>query len=201
MVRRSLVIVVVAVCLFTVSSPASAILIPVGNTTVDTATGLAWLDLTDTDGLSPAAALAANPGFRLALDTEVMTLFRNGGMTAVDGVSRPEDFADATDVIALLGATLMSATIPSAQGWAADSVFAGVFRDPFVQANTISLTGRATFGSFFGLPDGVDDVGVFLVTAMPEEETALLLIFGGLALVAINEVWRRRGAKALAPRR
>jgi hypothetical protein len=199
-VGRILATVVFAVCLFAFSSPAHAILIPVGNTTVDTATGLAWLDLTDTDGMSPAEALAANPGFRLALNTEVMTLFLNGGMTAGDGVSRPQDFADATNLVALLGATLMSATTPSAQGWAADSVFAGVFRDPFVQANTISLTGRATFGNFFGPADGIDDVGVFLVTAMPEEETALLLVFGGLGLVGINEVWRRRGAKALARR-
>ena len=58
-----------------VSVSANAALVDNGSYTTDTANGLDWLDLDQTDGLAWDAALTANQGWRLATNTEVEGLF------------------------------------------------------------------------------------------------------------------------------
>jgi hypothetical protein len=52
--------------------------------TVDTSTGLAWLDASKTLGLSPNTALADFPGFQFASESQVITLLKDAGMPAAD---------------------------------------------------------------------------------------------------------------------
>ena len=98
-------------CLFvgygTVSSAGS--LVDQGTETFDTETGLYWLDLTATIGLSPNQALATFVQYRLATNAEVVELFLNGGMTAVDDVARFSDRFAAQSIVDLLGGTVSSA--------------------------------------------------------------------------------------------
>lgn len=74
-----------------------------GLLTVDAGTGLAWLDLTQTQGLTVAQVLTgewASQGFRLATSTELLTLVDHGGassqpfVTWLGGQMAPQELAD-----------------------------------------------------------------------------------------------------------
>jgi len=62
---------------------ANAVLIDLGDSTLDTDSGLEWLDLTSTDGMSVADALGAfgGDGYQYANDTEIATLLASFGIT------------------------------------------------------------------------------------------------------------------------
>ena len=66
---------VLGVILLFILGSANAALIDYGTYTEDDDTGLKWLDLSATAGLSMTEALAANDGWRLANNTEVNDLF------------------------------------------------------------------------------------------------------------------------------
>ncbi|VAW60984.1 hypothetical protein MNBD_GAMMA11-998 [hydrothermal vent metagenome] len=77
--------------------------------TRDTVTGLEWLDLTVTQGLSPDA-VQSNPvfsaqGFRYALTSDVSTLFQNAGITITSNDPVSGQINEVTALINLLGAT------------------------------------------------------------------------------------------------
>ncbi len=93
------------------ASPASAVLIDNSGFTTDTDTGLDWLDLTTTQGDSVNIALANNPGWSLASENEVATLFNNAGIPTLDNSARSTDFADADNLIQLLGCTEFCGTV------------------------------------------------------------------------------------------
>lgn len=67
------------------TAPASAVLIDNGTTTIDTDTGLEWLDLTESTGFSFAAASAefgvggAFEGYRHATEADINTFTTNAG--------------------------------------------------------------------------------------------------------------------------
>jgi hypothetical protein len=77
------------------SSSANAVLIDYGNLTRDSESGLDWLDLTVTAGLSYENALANNAGWRYASNDEVTNLFHQvfEGYypTNIDGYTRSTD--------------------------------------------------------------------------------------------------------------
>ncbi|HED33671.1 MAG TPA: hypothetical protein ENJ08_05545, partial [Gammaproteobacteria bacterium] len=77
--------------------------------TRDTVTGLEWLDLTVTQGLSPDS-VQSNPvfsaqGFRYALFDDVSTLFQSAGITPTSGNPVSGQISEVTALINLLGAT------------------------------------------------------------------------------------------------
>jgi hypothetical protein len=89
--KHAVFAVTTALLCLTAIRPAAASLIPEnykvagdGLITLDTVTGLDWLDAPVTLGLSPDQALAANPGFQLATLPEVVTLLEDAGIAAND---------------------------------------------------------------------------------------------------------------------
>jgi PEP-CTERM motif-containing protein len=171
---------------------AAAVLQDLGPETLDTSTNLLWLDLDLTDGSSPNAALANFPQYRWATDDEVYALFLDGGMTAVDDVNRSADYADALNLISLLGATFTSTNQLGTQGWALYSDSPS-FAEPFVAARTDLAQGRAYPGlGGFGPTSAFNDVGVFLVRSVPEPGS-LALVGGALMGLGLGSVRRSRG--------
>jgi len=83
-----------------------------GSTTVDTGTGLEWLDLTETQGLSYNQVLAQTgagglfAGYRFAEAYEVETLFDNAGGTGPYLGSDPSHDAFVPGLLSLWGVTL-----------------------------------------------------------------------------------------------
>ena len=65
------------------AAAATAALVDQGMITLDTDTGLGWLDVSESLDLSPSAALTQNPGYRFARRCEVETLLANAGFTQV----------------------------------------------------------------------------------------------------------------------
>ena len=91
------------------STSANAALIDNGDTTTDTDTGLIWLDLTETVGLSVHDFFAdtggyLSSGWSLALGSQVDTLFVNAGV-ADPNVPDPNDAAVIDLLLSLLGQT------------------------------------------------------------------------------------------------
>jgi len=181
---------------------ASAAILGFGNDTHDTATGLAWLDLTLTEGLGVSAALLANPLYRVAEREEVHQLFLNAGMTSVDNppVFRASDGTAAQTLLGFLGTTFVSSS-NGAQGysrWSDSGNPESPFSDPFLAVRISDGAGGAFAGSFIGsaaVEAGTNDVGIWLVRDIaPVPLPAALPLFGtGLALLGFAG-WRRRHA-------
>lgn len=184
------IILVTFLALSTGAMPVSAALIDNGSTTTDTDTGLEWLDLTETVGLSYADALASpyvtNDGYRSATSVEVATLFTNAGVGTQDNLAREVDFAGASQLLDLLGCTLAAATClttanPSGTGYAEWTP--GVGRRALYRTDSINGgRGAATIQSSF-VTTASPTVGTFLVRVIPEPSTSLLLL-GGLAALS-----------------
>ena len=158
-----------------------------GSETFDTATNLAWLDLTETEGTSANEALLSFSRYRLATTSEVHGLFSNAGLVVGSSLA-PNFEAEATALIDLVGETF-SSTARGFQGFSQSSV-SGVLQDPFV--SQVIADGRVTVwaGSFGGSLDSkIGDVGIYLVrevAPVPLPATAPLLLFGlgGLGWIA-----------------
>ena len=178
-------VVVVALC----ATSASAALVDNGATTVDTATNLEWLDLTATLGLSYSDALASSyvtvDGYRAATSLEVAQLFNNAGIGTLDNLAREVDFAGATALLDTLGCTLAPAVCatsanPSATGFAEWTP--GTGRRALYRTDSINGgRGAATIQSSF-VTTADAGIGTFLVRAVPEPSTAVLLLGGMIGL-------------------
>ncbi len=182
-----------------------------GLVTRDTSTGLDWLDVTATLGLSyndaEATSFVTTQGFRHANTTEVATLFFNGGVIVL-GTTSAEPFVavnlpGVTNIISKLGCTkdcTAAGPLPLTQGLAdLDPASPTTVQFPFVQIDLLGQFGPANFAravspfvTFSTSKDGsFSEVGNFLVRA-PEPST-LALFATGLALLAFLG-WRRRRA-------
>ncbi len=180
------------------ASPAHALLIEgdlnaVGDKliTLDTVTGLEWLDVTATLALSYDAAeltpFVTSQGFRHADLTEVSTLYTNAGVTDQTGVFAATNFLGAQELLSKLGCTFACAWAPFLEGWA-DLVPFHVSSpaDPFLMIDL----GTSTAGVFGFFPWGAKDtgnsvVGNYLVRAAPvTEPSSMALLVGGLIAVA-----------------
>jgi hypothetical protein len=172
-------------------TPAQAILIDNGSTTIDTVAELEWLDVTETEGrswtqitLGLGGYLA--DGYHLADRFEVCGLLSSLGDSLPNctglASSSPEDTVPASTaatVLALLGATQFGAS----QGWIQGPDFAGG-EVAIVQIEEFGASGfiRTFHDSSLGMDVDTSDanVGIYLVRpwVVPEPSTAFMLATG-----------------------
>ncbi len=165
--------------------------------TQDTATGLDWLDLTLTNGLTYAQANAqfAAQGFRHATVSEVAQLFTNAGSSALSQTWSAQNLAPAQLLLDLLGCT-GNCTAGSAnfgQGIADFDTPGSNVLLPYFQVDAGGTVGRAIAAyPIPGQPKASTQyagVGNFLVRPsetlpVPEPSTALLVGFALTGLAA-----------------
>jgi hypothetical protein len=171
--------------------------------TLDTETGLEWLDLTATLGQAHDTALLSTfvttQGFRHAIQGEVLTLLENFGgtvNTANSGTTfTSSNFAPAVNFLDLLGCTsnCSSTTFAFANGIFEGGSFPSTAA--FIGRNTDTLTGSFTLEQGSYSNTGVDGfVGNFLVREtlidLPEPGTLAIVGFG---LAGLGLMRRRRG--------
>jgi len=104
----------VLVVLFGAVSVARAALIDNGNSMIDTATGMRWLDLTETQGLSwngvEASTFVNVDGYVHATEAQVITLFSNAGFLTTDNTNNPANDPAANTLLLFLGCTQLCGT-------------------------------------------------------------------------------------------
>lgn len=114
-IRKSLGLLAIGAAVISITPNASAVLIGLGASTHDNATGLEWLDLTATQSLSVNQALATtfvtSDGYRHATTAEVTTLFLNAGFLSTNNVNNPANNPAAELLISLMGETLFQGTV------------------------------------------------------------------------------------------
>jgi len=187
-----------------------------GTLTLDTQTGLRWLDITLSraygyqqvlDATAPGGYFA---GYRLATQGEVLTLAEDAGIdTGSLDTFTAANYAPVTNLMDLLGGPLEhtgnmgdGTLFDFTQGW--DTPPSGFpLGDPWypgigLAASQVHLTGRLDiWGNDGGGAPGWDGVGAWLVqdTTTPEPSAAGLLA-GGLLALALGLVHRRCRSEA-----
>lgn len=152
---------------------AGANLVDNGLTTFDTETGLEWLDITETTGLSYNEVLNSNyvvsEGYRFATEAELFELYANAGGTGTQpSTSLPENKAPAILLLQLMGCTSYLSGNPcdgvpedwSPAMWGASSQYIGLIDDRTVTDGILSSQWVS-----YGNDDASfrEDVGAFLV--------------------------------------
>ncbi len=161
--------------------------------TLDTRTGLEWLNLTFSVGLSYDIAKAATQsggafsGFRLAKADEVLTLYQSAGLPGPAWYPDGGSFDQAiSSLISLLGATSSQDGRPELFGISDTSTNPGSHLVPGLDSSFqdpkygYSVTG-ATLGTLaYGDSTGAPTVGVWLVTPVPEPSVLALSLVGAV---------------------
>lgn len=182
--------------LLSVLSQANAVLVDNGDYTTDTRTGLDWLDMSFSQGLSYNASIANNPGWRAASKSEVANLL---------GI--PPFFRDLAnysivkEVVDLLGATVVNLSYPTERhylwgftsdpgqviGWPSGVVLYYGFNDEG------PLDGSWVDNAFGSTSKdvGVAHFGTLLVRASSVPDTGSALGFFGFAILALIGLHRR----------
>jgi hypothetical protein len=187
--RRAAVAVMVA-CL--AGTGAQAALVDNGNSLIDTATNLEWLDLTETQGQTVNQVLSSSfvtvDGYAYATTDQVATLFANAGF--VTGVSDTDPLNDPAAALLLsgLGCTQFCSpgTNATGRGWAD---FGGGFNYRPFYANTGLGAQYAIISLGNASEDFADETaGVYLVRTVVPVPAALWLFVSAFGLLG----WFRR---------
>lgn len=169
-----------------------------GLLTRDTTSGMEWLDLTPTIGITYNAVIAGfggfttTHGFSVARQADTVTLFANAGLTPVSGSSTdPGTIAAGTALVDLLGCTSSCAGSPGAYGFAdLDAFSIGVGTVPALVVDPgVNVAWDADGGGIVGKAVSAPGRGVWLLrpTVIPLPSAALLfapafaMLFGVVA--------------------
>jgi hypothetical protein len=173
---------------------------PNGDLTIDTSTGLGWLDLSETNELSPAQVLAGaggwiSAGFRIATRAQVLQLFSDAGLTNTQNLGIIE-YLPANYAPGLAFARLFNTAGTDCYGTGPASYFAcGLAASPAgsyyydivnVGANFEGPDAGTGLAYIFENQATVDTIyggyGVFMVRAVPGPDP-LWLMLGGLGML------------------
>jgi len=188
------------ILLFFVFASADAALIDNGTFTTDTASGLDWLDLAQTSGLSMAGALAANSEWRNATNSEVQNLFDQlfngyfdteaGGWSNSANGAYTDQFTDVINFRNLFGNTQTGFSFQFTFGLYEDQ--AGIIREMgtqlYIPSNQTVVQGM-NFSQVRDTTTAVTGRGTFLVHSSVVPVPATVWLFGS-ALGLIG--WFRR---------
>lgn len=151
----------------------AATLIDNGIETIDSGTNLAWLDLTETNGLSVDQSLSTFSSYRVATQAEVLGLFATAGLPTSTTIGNTSLNSAASLLISLLGATVDNGSTLGFQGFSLGT--GGLqYNDPYVALRDVGTAFESTtvYAGFF--PEGwlgsgsiYAGVGTYLVREVP----------------------------------
>ena len=167
----------------------------VNSLTVDTMTGLAWLDLTASAGLSYQQVLADTQpggiysGFRFATAPEVLNLYTSAGIPGIGYY--PLSAPPILTLISLIGATGtfngqpgmigLSATAASFDSQYAPAIYAtGVSG---IQEYWVNGGGYNSGGTAYGVTTSYPELGSWLVSSVPESSDASIYVLAAAGLI------------------
>lgn len=169
---------------------ANAALIDNGATTIDTVSGLTWLDLTETQGLVPSDILTnvggfLSAGWQVATGDQVNALFEQFGVPFPGFDAHL--FADTTvtdQMIGLLGQTSVPATDGAfGQGWSTNG--GDIFSAPFYFSDPVGPSYTIGSSNIYSV-ERRETIGVFLVQdsgSIVSSPTTVALMFSALFLL------------------
>jgi len=172
--------------------------------TFDTVTGLEWLDLTLTNGVSYNSVAAGFGefttayGFAFATQAQTVVLFANAGLSPISGsTSDASKLTAGGTLVALVGCAANCATSPSSRGFADLNNFSSTSATtPAVTVTPgVNVSWDADGAGVLGKALPIAGAGVWLVRAapVPEPSAFWLLAIGILGLVGSSSRRRRAG--------
>jgi len=194
----------IAVAMLVFSTPLRAVLILTGdpafgaNTlTIDTSSGLAWLNVTLTAGLSYNQVLAATlpggefQGFRYATAPEVLTLYNDAGIPGRGFYPLSSPAVPAIQsLVSLVGVTFTQYGNPGVIGITGADVLSGTSQLSSSLICTIEngttgylVTGVPSDATAYGVTYGAPTVGSWLVYSVPEPASWCIGALCGLSLL------------------
>ena len=182
----------------------------VNSLTVDTTTGLAWLDLTASAGLPYQQVLADTQpggifsGFRFATAPEVLNLYTSAGIPGIGYY--PLSTPPILTLISLIGATGtingepgllgLSATAASFDSQYAPAIYAtGVSG---IQEYWVNGGGYNSGGTSYGVTTSYPELGSWLVSSVPESSDASIYVLAAAGLIGFAFLQRPQRNAACA---
>jgi hypothetical protein len=179
-----------------ISGQVNAALIDNGTSMFDTGTGLEWLDLTQTQGISwnsaESSAFVTVDGYVHATEAQVITLFTNAGFLTTNNVNNPLNNPAAADLLNFLGCTQFCGTVNATGRGFAEWNATTTTRPNY---HTSGLGAGAATTSLLNLNYDLTDAtaGHFLVRAAVVPVPAAVWLFGS-GLIGLVGVARRKKA-------
>jgi hypothetical protein len=178
---------------------AQAALIDQGNTTLDTASGLTWLDLTESTFKAPSTVIAnfgiggLYAGYRYATEIELRSFFVNAGFGDSTSTNDLVKYNAAVKFQALVGITAAGGGSTLSNGYFGDADgihfgYGALVTNPGLLGSYVTILPR----NFVGDAPVEPTVGSWLVLSAVPEVTSLFMMVSGLGCVGLLLRSRRK---------